>query len=245
MLRIIDVFIGDAFAGSHSRLMWKLRSGNTRNQKFKRRKALNIHYATHARRFFFRAAFAAMLCLAARASAQQLFPFEKEFSAGDSDALRVEATKTKDNGCIIKTGFKETADEAGTLRIHIQHPVFRIEAIDLTGDGRAELCVGVVKRTRYDSAERKRLFVYRITARSIRPLWLGSHLGGMMEDFRLIHTDSGPRILAVVREAQPSRYYIAVWKWSRFGPVFERYAARFLSLQAAMNLCTEIATEPA
>jgi|GEM_PF-1306782 len=224
--------------------MWKLRNAAGRNQKAQRGPALRLTNTSRTRRCFICAAFTASLCLASGAAAQPMFPFSRTFAAGDGDTIRVEAAKTERDGCIIEALSVGAAGRAVAARLHIPHPVFRIEAADLTGDGRAELCVGVIKRTRYDTALRKRLFVYRITARTIRPLWLGSHIGGLMEDFRIAATPSGPRIVAVTREIERSRYAVAIWKWSRFGPVFDSYAARRLPLRAAMKFRTNTETEP-
>lgn len=54
-------------------------------------------------------------------------------------------------------------------------PVYRIDGGDLDADGIPEVCIGVVKATKYWKDVDRRLFIYRLYhGRYIRPLWLGS-----------------------------------------------------------------------
>ena len=63
---------------------------------------------------------------------------------------------------------------------------------DLTGDGIPEVCVGVVKPTRYHPREERRLFIFHLfEGRYIRPLWLGSRVGNTLLDFHVCR-DSTP-----------------------------------------------------
>lgn len=65
----------------------------------------------------------------------------------------------------------------------LPYPVYRFDCGDLTGDGAPEVCVGVVKPTRY-WPEGRRLFIYHLyRGRYIRPLWLGSRVGRTLLDF--------------------------------------------------------------
>lgn len=71
-------------------------------------------------------------------------------------------------------------------------PVYRLECGDLTGDGIPEVCVGVVKPTRYHPREERRLFIFHLfEGRYIRPLWLGSRVGNTLLDFQVCR-DSTP-----------------------------------------------------
>lgn len=65
----------------------------------------------------------------------------------------------------------------------IPYPVYRFDCGDLTGDDIPEICVGVIKATRYWPVGR-RLFIYHLyRGRYIRPLWLGSRVGYPLKDF--------------------------------------------------------------
>ena len=74
-------------------------------------------------------------------------------------------------------------------------PVYRIDGGDLDADGIPEVCIGVVKATKYWKDVDRRLFIYRLYhGRYIRPLWLGSRVGHRLVDFRVCR-DSVPAII--------------------------------------------------
>lgn len=93
--------------------------------------------------------------------------------------------------------------------MRLPYPVYRFDCGDLTGDGVPEVCVGVVKPTRY-WPEGRRLFIYHLyRGRYIRPLWLGSRVGHPLLDFHVcrdsvpacIHTEEcGPDSLRIRNE---------------------------------------------
>lgn len=77
----------------------------------------------------------------------------------------------------------------------LAYPVFRFDCGDLTGDGLPEVAVGVVKPTRYWPQPDRRLFIFHLfRGRLIRPLWLGSRVGGRLIDF-CIERDSVPAMV--------------------------------------------------
>ena len=84
--------------------------------------------------------------------------------------------------------------DANPSEFQLPYPTFRLSCGDLTGDGIPEIGVGVIKRTRFSPEPDKRLFLFHLTdGNLIRPLWMGSHVGGRLDDFyisdALIHTD--------------------------------------------------------
>ncbi len=93
--------------------------------------------------------------------------------------------------------------------LQLPYPVYRFDCGDLTGDGVPEICVGVVKPTRYWPNGR-RLFIYHLyRGRYIRPLWLGSRVGRPLLDFSVcrdsvpacIHTEEcGPDSIKIRNE---------------------------------------------
>lgn len=73
----------------------------------------------------------------------------------------------------------------GESSFSLPYPTFRLSCGDLTGDGTPEIGVGVVKRTRFSPEKEKRLFIFHLTEGClIRPLWMGSHVGARLDDFR-------------------------------------------------------------
>lgn len=77
----------------------------------------------------------------------------------------------------------------------LTYRLFRFDCGDLTGDGLPEVAVGVVKPTRYWPQPDRRLFIFHLfRGRLIRPLWLGSRVGGRLVDF-CIERDSIPAMV--------------------------------------------------
>ncbi len=77
----------------------------------------------------------------------------------------------------------------------LRHEVYRFDCGDLTGDGMPEIVVGVTKPTRYRPQNDRRLFVFHLYDELlIRPLWLGSRLGGRLMDFVVVR-DSVPAMV--------------------------------------------------
>lgn len=66
----------------------------------------------------------------------------------------------------------------------LPYPVYRFCTGDVDGDGSIDAMVGVIKSTRYYQEKGHRLFIFKNYHGLVRPLWLGSKLGGILEDFR-------------------------------------------------------------
>lgn len=113
----------------------------------------------------------------------------------------------------------------------LPYPVYRMATGDVDGDGREDALVGVVKATRFHPEKGRRLFIFKNYHGLIRPLWLGSELGGTLCDFRF--TDGRVRSL----EATVSGLYVvAEYCWSGFGLAFNRYLAKGVSQEAAVSI---------
>lgn len=100
----------------------------------------------------------------------------------------------------------------------LPYPVYRFQTGDVDGDGRTDAMVGVVKATRFYPQKGRRLFIFKQVNGKARPLWLGSRLGGILEDFRFV--DGRIRSLETTTDGI---YVVAEYKWSGFGMAFERY----------------------
>jgi hypothetical protein len=75
----------------------------------------------------------------------------------------------------------------------------------------------------------RRLFIFKNYEGLVRPMWLGSKLGGILQDF---HFQNG-----VVRSLETNKrgeYSVAEYRWSGFGPKFERFLVRNVSEQEAL-----------
>ena len=77
----------------------------------------------------------------------------------------------------------------------LNHAVYQFDCGDLTGDGRPEILVGVIRATRYRPELDKRLFIFKLfKGKKIRPLWLGSRVGLPLIDFK-VERDSVPAMV--------------------------------------------------
>jgi len=68
----------------------------------------------------------------------------------------------------------------------LPYPVYRFCTGDVNGDGSTDALVGVIKRTRFHRDMGRRIFIFKQVEGKVRPLWMGSKLGGILQDFRVI-----------------------------------------------------------
>ena len=71
----------------------------------------------------------------------------------------------------------------------------------------------------------------------VRPMWLGSKLGGILEDFRYVapaEGDSMGRIRAL-ESTTDSLYVVSDYKWSGFGMKFERFIVKGVDKETALR----------
>ena len=75
----------------------------------------------------------------------------------------------------------------------------------------------------------------------VRPMWLGSKLGGILEDFRFVapaEGDSMGRIRAL-ESTTDSLYVVSDYKWSGFGMKFERFIIKGVDKDTALQYFTD------
>lgn len=106
--------------------------------------------------------------------------------------------------------------------MRLAYPVYRFDCGDLTGDGIPEICIGVVKPTRYWSRGR-RLFIYHLyRGRYIRPLWLGSRVGYPLSDFSVCR-DSVPACIHTEEYGPDSTKIRNEYFYQGFGLQFRKH----------------------
>ena len=133
----------------------------------------------------------------------------------------------------------ETKDVQGRVvqrdRWRLTYPVYQWCEGDVDGDGVAEALVGVVKATRFSPEKDRRLFVFHNVKGHIRPLWMGTRLGGRLVDFRVVNG----RLRSLEMSNDGSRFAVGEYTWSRFGPAFQQFltinTTRDESLQVFMG----------
>ena len=116
----------------------------------------------------------------------------------------------------------------------LPYPVYRFCTGDVDGDGSIDAMVGVIKKTRYYRTKERRLFIFKNYHGLVRPLWLGSKLGGILEDFRF--TDGKIRSLESTTDG---KYVVAEYRWAHFGLGFERFIAKNVTKEEALALFNE------
>ena len=114
----------------------------------------------------------------------------------------------------------------------LPYPVYQYQEGDVDGDGRVDAMVGVVKPTRFYPERGRRLFVFKqLDSGKVRPMWLGSKLGGILCDFRFMEGGT-VRSLEMTTD---SLYVVADYRWSGFGMAFERFIIKGTDEETAIK----------
>ena len=112
----------------------------------------------------------------------------------------------------------------------LPYPVYQFQTGDVDGDGSPDALVGVIKSTRFYPKEGRRLFIFKQVNKKARPLWLGSKLGGILEDFRYIDG----KVLAL-ESTTDSLYVVSTYHWGGFGMTFDRFIIKGTDQETALK----------
>ena len=112
----------------------------------------------------------------------------------------------------------------------LPYPVYQYQTGDVDGDGREDAMVGVVKSTRFYPEKARRLFIFKAVNGKARPMWLGSKLGGILEDFRFV--DGNIRALESTTD---SLYVVSDYHWSGFGMKFDHHIIKGTDKETAIK----------
>lgn len=127
----------------------------------------------------------------------------------------------------------------------LAHPVYQFQTGDVDGDGSEDAMVGVIKKTRFYPMG-KRLFIFKQIdgtnpkgepCKKVRPMWLGSKLGGILEDFRFVAPAEGDSVgrIRALESTTDSLYVVSDYKWSGFGMKFERFVIKGVDKETALK----------
>ena len=100
----------------------------------------------------------------------------------------------------------------GSNRWALNFPVYQFCTGDVDGDGVVDALVGVVKTTRFDPQVARRLFIFKNYKGKIRALWMGSRLGGILEDFCFVKGQ-----VYTLQSTTDGKYVVLRHQWRKFG----------------------------
>lgn len=82
----------------------------------------------------------------------------------------------------------------------------------------------------------RRIFIFKKVDGKVRPLWMGSKLGGILQDFRVVEDGSPkthkphktqktytPCIIRALETTTDNRYVVSEYHWEGFGLAFDRF----------------------
>lgn len=116
----------------------------------------------------------------------------------------------------------------------LPYAVYQFQTGDVDGDGSEDALVGVVKPTRFYPEKARRLFLFKQVHGKVRPLWMGSRLGGLLEDFRFHQS-----CVVSLETNVYGRYAVAEYQWEKFGLEFRRFLAKDVSRREALHVFDE------
>lgn len=111
----------------------------------------------------------------------------------------------------------------------LPYPVYRFATGDIDGDGSTDAVVGVFKASRYFTTASRRVFIFKNFGGKVRPLWLGSRLGGELVDFAVV----GHMLRAIEQTADG--YVVSNYTWKGFGMGFNSLVATSDNLDDCYN----------
>lgn len=135
-------------------------------------------------------------------------------------------TQQRDSVWLLSLGSSDAHDNW-----RLPYPVYRFCTGDVNNDGCVDALVGVVKGSRHFPQPSRRVFVFKDVSGSVRPLWLGSRLGGELVDFAFV--DGAIRAIELKSERQ---YVVSDYRWRGFGPVFDKVVAESNNLDYCYKL---------
>ena len=124
-------------------------------------------------------------------------------------------------------------------RWRLPYPVYQFQTGDIDGNGIEDAIVGVIKPTRFYPEPARRLFIFKNFHNKVRPMWMGSHLGGILQDFRFIDQKGGDNgQMGLIRSLQTTTsglYVVADYRWQGFGMGFERFLVKAVGREEALK----------
>jgi hypothetical protein len=170
------------------------------------------------------------------ASILLIYFFSKERNiVNKASSVKIYMNKNADGSSSIVSSLYSQKAEQKISEWKLAYPIFHFECADINADGTTDILVGVIKKTRFDSICRKRIFIFKLFEGYVRPLWLGSRVSQPLEDFKVIYSKPMNFIRTIELE-ENGKYLVAAYKWKGFGLTFVKYYIRNVDLQKAIAL---------
>lgn len=112
----------------------------------------------------------------------------------------------------------------------LPYPVYQYQTGDIDGDGHIDAMVGVIKSTRFYPEKARRIFIFKEINKKARPMWLGSKLGGILEDFRFVNGK-----IRALESTTDSLYAVSDYVWGGFGMKFDHFIIKGVDKQTALK----------
>lgn len=112
----------------------------------------------------------------------------------------------------------------------LPYPVYQYQTGDIDGDGHIDAIVGVIKSTRFYPEKARRIFIFKEINKKARPMWLGSKLGGILEDFRFVNGK-----IRALESTTDSLYAVSDYVWGGFGMKFDHFIIKGVDKQTALK----------
>lgn len=131
-------------------------------------------------------------------------------------------------------GFKIAIhDYHGTESDRVIFPFdyYALDTADVNRDGNTDILIGVVKTTRFDPGEKRRLFILQIDEGRLRPLWLGSKVYQQLLNFK---TGQGG-VVTTLEKTQKGNFAVGLYQWENFGLVLIQYVVEEKTYEEALD----------
>ncbi len=170
-----------------------------------------------------------------------------ECSEFSEDSESSESSESSEPSALSPFSLTRTHDSLYHLNeFRLPYPVYRFGTGDVNGDGSTDALVGVIKRTRFHRDMGRRIFIFKQVEGKVRPLWMGSKLGGILQDFRVIEDQpqknhktykthkshesykthkpyNSPCTIRALETTADGRYVVSEYHWEGFGLAFDRF----------------------
>ena len=123
-------------------------------------------------------------------------------------------------------------------RWRLPYPVYQFQTGDVDGNRTVDALVGVIKNTRFHRELGRRLFILKDYRGHVRPLWMGSKLGGILQDFRYVEPTGADKagIIRALETTADRQYVVSDYRWDDFGLSFVRFLAKKVPYRKARKV---------